>query len=233
MSGRNVTDEERGLIDKAAEYLAGGGIGNASANVIIRRGKGGRVWDVSGNEYVDFILGSGPMLVGHVHPEVVAAVRGADRAGQHLHGHQRTRHPPGRGNRQGRALRRQGEVQQQRFRGDVLRHAYGPVVQEAGQNLKVRGRVPRDERLRANEHGAHRTPRLPAPHSRFPRHTALDSGERCLSPLSTTSRRRPPLSNDTTMSWAGLSWSRFKGLFRRSPDSSRGYARSPSSTRSP
>jgi glutamate-1-semialdehyde 2,1-aminomutase len=30
---------------------------------------------VSGNEYVDHLLGSGPMLVGHSHPEVVAAVR--------------------------------------------------------------------------------------------------------------------------------------------------------------
>ncbi|MFI4986712.1 MAG: aspartate aminotransferase family protein, partial [Alphaproteobacteria bacterium] len=36
---------------------------------------GGRVWDESGNEYVDFLLGSGPMLVGHAHPEVTAAVQ--------------------------------------------------------------------------------------------------------------------------------------------------------------
>jgi len=41
----------------------------------VRDGRGGRVWDLSGNEYVDFLLGSGPMLVGHAHPEVLAAVR--------------------------------------------------------------------------------------------------------------------------------------------------------------
>jgi glutamate-1-semialdehyde 2,1-aminomutase len=35
---------------------------------------GSRVWDVSGNEYVDYMLGSGPMLIGHSHPDVVAAV---------------------------------------------------------------------------------------------------------------------------------------------------------------
>ena len=75
VGGRNVTDEERGLIEKAGKYQAGGGLGNAGGDVIMRRGKGGRVWDVSGNEYIDFMLGSGPMLVGHVHPEVVAAVR--------------------------------------------------------------------------------------------------------------------------------------------------------------
>ena len=74
MSERKITDEEQGLIDKAGKFLAGGGQ-NGKADVIIHRGKGGRVWDLSGNEYIDFQLGSGPMLVGHVHPEVVAAVR--------------------------------------------------------------------------------------------------------------------------------------------------------------
>ena len=49
--------------------------------VIIASGRGGRVWDVSGNEYVDYLLGSGPMLVGHAHPEVVAAVEEQVRKG--------------------------------------------------------------------------------------------------------------------------------------------------------
>ena len=75
MSERIVTDEERALRDKANRYLPGGSIGNMSNGVVLREGRGGRVWDVSGNEYVDFLLGSGPMLLGHVHPEVVAAVR--------------------------------------------------------------------------------------------------------------------------------------------------------------
>ena len=38
-------------------------------------GCGSHVTDVSGNEYIDYLLGSGPMLVGHAHPEVTAAVR--------------------------------------------------------------------------------------------------------------------------------------------------------------
>ncbi|MGA2129767.1 MAG: aminotransferase class III-fold pyridoxal phosphate-dependent enzyme, partial [Xanthobacteraceae bacterium] len=42
---------------------------------VLARGLGGRVWDVSGNEYVDYLLGSGPMLIGHAHPEVVEAVQ--------------------------------------------------------------------------------------------------------------------------------------------------------------
>jgi glutamate-1-semialdehyde 2,1-aminomutase len=43
--------------------------------VVIREGHGGRVWDESGREYVDFLLGSGPMLVGHAHPQVTAAAQ--------------------------------------------------------------------------------------------------------------------------------------------------------------
>src|SRR5947208_317157 len=52
-----------------------GGSGNLATDVVIREGRGGRVWDESGNEYVDFLLGSGPMLVGHAHPEVTAAAQ--------------------------------------------------------------------------------------------------------------------------------------------------------------
>src|SRR5574341_1019853 len=63
------------LAAKAAKYLAGGTLGNLADDVVLASGRGSRVFDVSGNEYVDYLLGSGPMLVGHAHPEVVAAVR--------------------------------------------------------------------------------------------------------------------------------------------------------------
>jgi glutamate-1-semialdehyde 2,1-aminomutase len=66
---------ELGLIDKAKRVLPGGSFGNFAADIVIREGRGGRVWDESGKEYVDFLLGSGPMLVGHAHPEVTAAAQ--------------------------------------------------------------------------------------------------------------------------------------------------------------
>jgi glutamate-1-semialdehyde 2,1-aminomutase len=66
---------ERGLVEKAKRVLPGGTFGNVASNVVIREGHGGRVWDESGREYVDFLLGSGPMLVGHAHPEVTAAAQ--------------------------------------------------------------------------------------------------------------------------------------------------------------
>jgi glutamate-1-semialdehyde 2,1-aminomutase len=40
-----------------------------------REGRAGRVWDEAGREYVDYLIGSGPMLVGHCHPDVTAAVQ--------------------------------------------------------------------------------------------------------------------------------------------------------------
>ena len=45
--------------------------------VFIARGEGCRMWDADGNEYVDFVGSWGPLLLGHRHPEVVAAVRDA------------------------------------------------------------------------------------------------------------------------------------------------------------
>src|SRR6266436_8304760 len=42
--------------------------------VFVERGKGSRVWDVDGNEYVDFHNGFGVMVVGHAHPKIVEAV---------------------------------------------------------------------------------------------------------------------------------------------------------------
>jgi len=66
---------ENPLFDKAKDVLPGGTFGNTSGDIIIREGRGSRVWDEDGNEYVDYLIGSGPMLVGHAHPEVNAAAQ--------------------------------------------------------------------------------------------------------------------------------------------------------------
>jgi glutamate-1-semialdehyde 2,1-aminomutase len=63
------------LVEQARRVLPGGSFGNLPAETIIREGKAGRVWDEEGREYVDFLLGSGPMFIGHGHPEVTAAVQ--------------------------------------------------------------------------------------------------------------------------------------------------------------
>jgi glutamate-1-semialdehyde 2,1-aminomutase len=74
MAIQTALDPVEDLIDEARRVLPGGTFGNMPAEVVIRAGKGGRIWDEHGKEYVDFLLGSGPMFIGHGHPEVTAAV---------------------------------------------------------------------------------------------------------------------------------------------------------------
>ncbi|MEM7428401.1 MAG: aminotransferase class III-fold pyridoxal phosphate-dependent enzyme [Pseudomonadota bacterium] len=61
-------------IERAQKVLPAGGFGNFDPGVIVREGKGARVWDEDGNEYIDYLIGSGPMLIGHGHEEVLDAV---------------------------------------------------------------------------------------------------------------------------------------------------------------
>src|SRR5579864_5447572 len=52
--------------------------------IFVERGKGSRVWDVDGNEYVDFHNGFGVMVVGHAHPKIVDAVSRQISRGSHF-----------------------------------------------------------------------------------------------------------------------------------------------------
>ena len=47
----------------------------------IVRGKGARIWDADGNEYIDYVGSWGPLILGHSHPAVVEAVEKANRNG--------------------------------------------------------------------------------------------------------------------------------------------------------
>ncbi len=43
----------------------------------MKRANGARLWDLDGNEYIDYCLSFGPLILGHGHPAVLAAIRGA------------------------------------------------------------------------------------------------------------------------------------------------------------
>src|SRR5437868_8722822 len=49
--------------------------------IFLARGSGPRVWDVDGNEYVDWVGSWGPLILGHAHPSVLAAIGDAARDG--------------------------------------------------------------------------------------------------------------------------------------------------------
>ena len=64
-------DKSRELYERAKESMAGG-IGGSSTRLadyphplFFERGKGSKLWDVDGNEYIDYALGRGPVIFGH------------------------------------------------------------------------------------------------------------------------------------------------------------------------
>jgi glutamate-1-semialdehyde 2,1-aminomutase len=61
-----------------AKILAGSSLAGyrlpREVDFVVDAAAGCRVWDVDGNTYLDFLLGSGPLILGHAHPAVVDAV---------------------------------------------------------------------------------------------------------------------------------------------------------------
>jgi glutamate-1-semialdehyde 2,1-aminomutase len=62
------------LTEIAHRVLPAGHFGNLASDLAIVEGKGAHVRDTEGREYIDYLLGSGPMFLGHAHPEVTEAV---------------------------------------------------------------------------------------------------------------------------------------------------------------
>lgn len=87
-------DKSALLLERAKKVLAGGVSSefrkyNHPHAIFYSHGKGSRIYDVDGNEYLDFTLSQGPLLLGHSHPVVLKAIsdyseRGQLFAGQHI-----------------------------------------------------------------------------------------------------------------------------------------------------
>ena len=45
--------------------------------IFIKSAKGSKIYDVDGNEYIDYVLSWGPMILGHTHPKVTSALKKA------------------------------------------------------------------------------------------------------------------------------------------------------------
>ena len=71
--------EEKALLESARKHLPGAQLGNIKSDFedgfIVKEGRGSKLYDFSGNEYIDYLMGSGPMILGHAHPAVLDAVR--------------------------------------------------------------------------------------------------------------------------------------------------------------
>lgn len=76
------------LFQKACELMPGGvnspvrACKNVDAEpLFINSAQGSRIWDADGRGYIDYVLSWGPMLLGHAHPQVTAAIREAAEKG--------------------------------------------------------------------------------------------------------------------------------------------------------
>ncbi len=56
----------------------------ASGPIVLERGRGSRVWDLDGNEYVDFMMSFGALIQGHAHPKIVEVVSQTIAEGSHF-----------------------------------------------------------------------------------------------------------------------------------------------------
>ena len=81
-------DNSKKLFAEAQKYLPGGvnspvrafkAVGGTPP--FIARGKGSKIYDADGNEYIDFVNSWGPMILGHAYPPVVAALQKAAELG--------------------------------------------------------------------------------------------------------------------------------------------------------
>ncbi len=75
-------ERSKALFEEAKKYIPGGvnspvrafkSVGDTPR--FIERAKGSHIWDVDGNEYIDYVCSWGPMILGHAHPEVIKAIQ--------------------------------------------------------------------------------------------------------------------------------------------------------------
>jgi glutamate-1-semialdehyde 2,1-aminomutase len=75
-------ERSKALFEEAKKYIPGGVNSPVRAFKsvnetprFIAKAKGSHIWDVDGNEYVDYVCSWGPMILGHAHPKVVEGIK--------------------------------------------------------------------------------------------------------------------------------------------------------------
>ncbi len=73
------TKASRAYVDRARRSLPGGVTAGVKYfdpyPIAMKKAKGCRLWDLDGNEYIDYCLSFGPLILGHGHPRVMRAIR--------------------------------------------------------------------------------------------------------------------------------------------------------------
>ena len=78
------TEKSKAAFAEAKQHMPGGvnspvrSFANVGGNpLFIARAEGSKIYDIDGNEYIDYVGSWGPMVVGHAHPQVVKALQEA------------------------------------------------------------------------------------------------------------------------------------------------------------
>ncbi|HOB33594.1 MAG TPA: glutamate-1-semialdehyde 2,1-aminomutase [Verrucomicrobiota bacterium] len=84
MSSSRSRSQSKRLFEEALAHIPGGVNSPVRAfravggePFFVNRAAGARVWDVDGNEYIDYVLTWGPAILGHAHPKIINAVKAA------------------------------------------------------------------------------------------------------------------------------------------------------------
>jgi glutamate-1-semialdehyde 2,1-aminomutase len=81
---RELYQRTVGVLIEASSSSSRGPVNFGKYPIFMERGNGSRIYDVDGNEYIDWMMAFGALPLGHAHPEVVEAIVEAASSGAHF-----------------------------------------------------------------------------------------------------------------------------------------------------
>jgi len=81
---RRLYERTLGVLIEASSSSSRGPANFGKYPIFMERGRGSRIYDVDGNEYIDWMMAFGALPLGHAHPEIVQAIAEAAASGAHF-----------------------------------------------------------------------------------------------------------------------------------------------------
>src|SRR6202140_877679 len=81
---KQVYERTLGVLVEASSSSSRGPANFGKYPIFMERGRGSRIYDVDGNEYIDWMMAFGALPLGHAHPEIVEAITEAAATGAHF-----------------------------------------------------------------------------------------------------------------------------------------------------
>src|SRR6266567_7591015 len=81
---KQIYERTLGVLIEASSSSSRGPATFGKHPIFMERGRGSRIYDVDGNEYIDWMMAFGALPLGHTHPEIVEAITEAATSGAHF-----------------------------------------------------------------------------------------------------------------------------------------------------